>query len=147
MNFWKCFVIGLLVFVAVLHLGAVLLVGDRDFELTNSDYYGQELVFQEMQGRLREGASLIWETQVLPETQRLAFRVKSVSGESVVLDGGTVQLYRSNDARQDRALALLSADDGSYQIDTAQLRPGVWQATVEGKANGKPVAWRTRLVL
>lgn len=144
-NTWKYIVIALLASVAIFHVGAIVVIGDRDYQLTSDDYYDREIAYQDTLEALRLGKALVW--QAVEQNGRLEVGVKDLNGQAVVLAEPSVHLYKPNDAAQDSTQKMDSLEPGRYQLAQTVLKPGPWQLTVEGQYKGQKLAWQTRLLV
>ncbi len=144
-NAWKYIVISLLASVAIFHVGAIVVIGDRDYQLTSTDYYEREIAYQDTLEALRRGKAMIWRTA--EQNNRLEIKVTNLNGQPLTLAQPSVRLYKPNDADQDRSQALATDEPGTYGLDLTNLKPGPWQLTVEGLHEGQKMAWQTRLLV
>ncbi len=140
----KTLVICLLGGVAVFHLGAVILIGDKNFELTRPDYYAHESSYRDDVASLRAGAA--WQWQLKVEQGSASLRVVDVSGDPVSLEDVSLQLYKPNNSAADRTLQL-ATDKGGWQVDTGSLQSGLWRYTIRAQASGQKVGYRSSFSL
>ncbi len=144
-NTWKYIVIALLASVAIFHIGAIVVIGNRDYQLTSDDYYDREIAYQETLEAMRLGKALV--CQAVETNGRLEVSIKDLNGGAVVLADLSVHLYKPNDASQDRTQKLVAIAPGRYQLPQAVLKSGPWQLTLEGLFEGQKLAWQTRLLV
>lgn len=144
MNHWKYVVIGLLLSVAIFHIGAIFYIGDRDYQLTSTDYYDREIAYQDTLEALRAGKAYIWTTE--EQGQYLYIAVRDVNQQPVTLNQPKARLYKPNDAALDQDQDMELTGPGNYRLTVGQLKAGPWKLTVEGQQNDQAIAWQTRLL-
>lgn len=144
MNYWKYIVIALLSSVAVFHVGAIFYIGDRDYQLTSTDYYDREIAYQSTLEAMRAGKAYIWTTE--ERGDELLINVRDANQQALQLETPSVHLYKPSDNRQDQDQVLAMTEPGCYRLKIAQLKPGPWNLTLTAKAAGQPIAWQTRLL-
>ncbi|MGZ5545373.1 MAG: FixH family protein [Limisphaerales bacterium] len=112
----------------------------NDQQLVRSDYYEQELKFQnEIDGQTRAAASNI---SVDYDSAKQVIRI-SAPGAA---ENGSVYFYRPSNAKLDRQLAL-SLKDGSQSIDVRNFEAGLWKLRVSWTQNGAEYRHNAVLIL
>jgi hypothetical protein len=116
-------------------------------DLVASDYYEQELRYQDQLDRAHRAASL-----QAPATIGYDDSVKRITvslppthlGNKVK---GWIQLYRPSAAGLDQKLPLELDSTGSQAIDASQLSAGLWHVRVSWNANGSDFYCDEKLVV
>ena len=112
----------------------------NDQQLVRSDYYEQELKFQnEIDGQTRAAASNI---SVDYDAVKQVIRISAPG----VTENGSVYFYRPSNAKLDHQLAL-SLKDGSQSIDVRNFEAGLWKLRVSWTQNGAEYRHNAFLVL
>lgn len=142
---YKYLVITLLAGVAIFHIGAVVVIGDQNYQLTSKDYYGQEVAFDDLQKQLAAGRAFVWQDRT--SRSQVEILVHDVNGQALDLQQVKVQLYKPNDASQDLVVTLEKHGEGIYSAPAAALSKGPWKLTLHADHQGTPVAWQTRIAL
>ncbi len=130
MNYWKYIVMSLLGACMVFHFSAIYYISGRNFELTSSDYYAQEQVYQQTLERLRMGRD--WTLQHrFDGPQRFQIALEGPQGHAPV-QHVTVSLMRPNGSAADVTLTATALDNGWWSADLAAPLPrGNWRLFVD----------------
>lgn len=108
----------------------------QSVDLVADDYYAQELVYQEHIDSLRRANALperpSWEHRDSERRFIVSFPA-SLAGR---LTAGTLTFYRASDKRLDRDFVLALQPDGSQQISTDGMAPGLWQIQLQWTMDG-----------
>lgn len=130
MNYWKYIVMSLLGACMVFHLTAIYYISGRNFELTSSDYYAQEQVYQQTLERLRVGRD--WTLQHrFDGPQRFQVALQGPHGHAPI-QNVTISLKRPNGAAADLTLTASAGDNGWWSADlVAPLPRGNWGLFVD----------------
>lgn len=114
-------------------IGWVTYTMSQTIELVRSDYYEHGLAHDStMAAQARavaSGASIVFD-----HTQgALTIRVPAVAAASAE---GSIALYRPNSIDSDRSIPLTLQADGTMHLPCGNLARGLWQFTLDWKANG-----------
>ena len=113
----------------------IIYASSQKMELVGDDYYEREVLYQreiDAAARARkEGANVAYQAGEEWITVRLPAAHKAAEAT------GTIQLYRPNDSRMDRAIGLALAADGSQRVDASALAPGRWKLRVSWRVHGQ----------
>jgi nitrogen fixation protein FixH len=121
----------ILAFVAfVLFLGILIYrVYQSDMNLVSTDYYKQELAFQQQIEKLENERALVTSASIEhdPELQRLIIRFPA----DAEITTAELVLYRPSDASLDLNLHLKLDPDNTQAVSTTDLTRGLWQLKLE----------------
>jgi hypothetical protein len=127
--------------IAILYSGFVLLIATlvvgsmrQDFDLVSTDYYEQELRYQDVidAGRNQSALSEAISLNVVDDMIILQFP-KEFSGRTVA---GKVSFYSPVNASWDRSFDI-AATDSRMLIPTVRLRKTAYKAKINWRADGK----------
>lgn len=125
--------IGIATFFAVLIFAlatwAVVAHRNRE-ELVSTDYYEQEMAYQQQINRLRRPADSGVSIGYAPVGQGGVIRIAWPLASRPADAQGRVRLYRPSEAALDREVPLLVGADGIQNINAGTLKPGLWKVRV-----------------
>jgi nitrogen fixation protein FixH len=125
--------IGIATFFAVLIFAlatwAVVAHRNRE-ELVSTDYYEQEMAYQQQINRLRRSADSGVSIGYAPVGQGGVIRIAWPLASRPADAQGRVRLYRPSEAALDREVPLLVGADGIQSINAGTLKPGLWKVRV-----------------
>ena len=131
---WKIVVVYVL-FVAMT-LSMVVYFMRQKVDLVATDYYKQEIEYQDQLDKISNARSL--QKQVGFEYDAGARRVKVEFPAQHVNDGlsGDIHFYRPSDADQDRTFDISPNDDGLQEIAIGSLPRGLWRVKISWSSGG-----------
>jgi hypothetical protein len=136
-NLWPVAIIGFFT-VAILGCAAFIAFCQMNpTDLVARDYYEQEIRYQaEMEKlarahQLPEGVSAVFNTS----SQRISVTLPQEHAAAGA--AGVVQLYRPSAADLDRSYPLRLEPDGTQEIHTGALRPGLWRVRIRWTFQGQ----------
>lgn len=125
--------IGIATFFAILIFAlatwAVVAHRNRE-ELVSTDYYEQEMAYQQQINRLRRSADSGVSIGYAPVGQGGVIRIAWPLASRPADAQGRVRLYRPSEAALDREVPLLVGADGIQNINAGTLKPGLWKVRV-----------------
>lgn len=134
MNWGKGIVLAFVVFVSVITTLVVTSMR-QDISLVATDYYVQELAYQQQIDRERNTLAL--------GAQRPEFRydregqILWLSPKGKTSMTGELQLFRPASAKEDVHIAVSLAPGENLPLDVSALRPGLWRAQLLWEQEGK----------
>lgn len=136
MNYWKYIVMSLLGACMVFHFCAIYYISGRNFELTSSDYYAQEQVYQQTLDRLRVGRD--WTLQHrMDGPQRFQMALQGPQGHAPV-QKVTITFIRPNGSAADLTITATAGANGWWSADLAAPLPrGNWRLMVDVDVAGE----------
>ena len=133
-NFWPYGIITAFIVFISGTIGLIVLACSNKIDLVNTNYYEQEIRFQEHIDSVRRTRTIAGNASISFDqtTQKIAISVpREPTGVSFE---GLIHLYRPSSASLDRELPLQSG--GTTQlIDTSNLKPGLWIVRISWRAN------------
>jgi nitrogen fixation protein FixH len=134
-NPWPLAITGFFVTIVVLLAGYVVFAFHQRQDLVASNYYDNEIRYQQQLDRLNH-------TQPLGDTAKVDY---DAAQNSIVITlppappaaQGQVTLYRPDDARLDCRLPLAVNAAGVQRLDAKGLRAGQWKVRVTWSAGGQ----------
>jgi len=141
---WKWIVVVLLGFVVVFHLVIVMYVSSQRYELTSPDYYRREIEYQQIIDKKEAAGDFEWNWQLTGRQAEL-----SVIGQSgrIELAQPVAQLYKPDQSRLDRQVAVTTMQPGQYRIDFTGLPAGLWHVTIEAQVAGRAMIFERSVSL
>jgi len=146
-NLWPFGIILTFVLFLTGTIGLVVMACSQSVDLVSSNYYEQELKFQNHIDRLQRTRALAGSAVVAydPLTNRITI---SLPPSPLHADlAGTVQLYRPSSAGLDLEIALKVDANGVQSVDASSLRRGLWKVRVSWSANGQEYFLDQKIVI
>lgn len=109
-------------------------------QLVAKDYYEQELRYQDDIDRRTRATTLTAGLQVKPDAAANRIVVTFPLAQARQGVTGTVRFYRPSDAGLDRTIVLALDAQGTQEVATTDLLPGLWQLKVEWSSGGQEFA-------
>ena len=120
--FFALFITGMAVFI-------VFATRNR-MELVRSDYYEQEIRFQQQIDREDRTRRLRAEAAISYDAARGEITIVLPSTHAGRPASGRIEFYRPSDASLDRGLQLTVNSEGVQRVDARQLRFGLWKVRI-----------------
>jgi nitrogen fixation protein FixH len=122
------------VFISFL-VGFIIFATRQHVDLVRSDYYEEELRFQQQLDRVKR-------TQLSGQSAAIQYDSRH---ECITLDlpgaggpaNGSIHLYRPSDAKLDRDLPLSVDAQGRQSLDARALQTGLWRVRVQWTRQGQ----------
>jgi nitrogen fixation protein FixH len=116
---------------AILGCGTFIFFCNRyPADLVAPDYYEQEVRYQGQIERIQHARQRAHLASVTYDANRKLIRIALPPGQDPGDATGSIQLYRPSAMDQDRQFNLKPGRDGVQTIQTANLRPGLWEVRV-----------------
>jgi nitrogen fixation protein FixH len=115
----------------------VMFCNRHSTDLVASDYYEQEVHYQQHMERAQRTQRLPEATGVSFDSVQRSIRVMVPASHAGPELAGTVHLYRPSGAGLDQHLKLATDLKGVQNIEAQGLQPGLWRVKVEWKAGGE----------
>jgi hypothetical protein len=132
MNWGRWIVVAFLAF--AMFIGVLVVISMRqDVNLVAHDYYQKELQYQDQIERLNNTNQL----RVKPSIQLHEGIYMNIYFPNMVVEEGSVQLFRPSDATLDQRFALRSTADSIQQFKVRPLDKGMYKIKLEWKMDGK----------
>ncbi len=109
----------------------------QKMDLVRQDYYSDEMLFQQQIDTVNRTRAFTRQIDVNYDDARRAITIRLPMEHALQALAGRIHLYRPSDAKLDRELKLAPNDNGTQQIDTTGLQPGLWKVRVQWTANGE----------
>ena len=136
-NPWPYSIIGVF---AVAVVAAVVWVGfciGHSSDLVASDYYEQEVEYQNQLDRAERGQGLGSAASITYEGAAGVIRIRLPLAQAGQGMGGSIHLYRPSEADLDRLLPLELDAVGEQTVDARSLKPGLWDVRVQWTVGGQ----------
>src|SRR6266567_3920664 len=129
-NLWPWGIILAFVLFIAGTVSLVVLACSQKMDLVSSDYYEQEIKFQNQLDQLGRGRALNSDAFVIYEPATQSIRIALPIAH--IRDGvaGSIQLYRPSAAGLDRQIKLDPDPTGSQRVAANMLLPGLWKVRV-----------------
>jgi hypothetical protein len=118
-------------------IGLVVMACSQKMDLVSSDYYEQEIKFQNHLDQLNRAQDLSANASVVYDTatQSILICLPTAHVHAGVI--GNIVLYRPSAAGLDRQLKLELDQEGVQRLATAALVPGLWKVRVSWLSGAK----------
>ncbi|MDO7850430.1 FixH family protein [Hymenobacter convexus] len=136
-NLWPYAIIATFVLFAV-YIGSMVQQAMRtNVELVSTDYYKQELAFQQRMETVARTAALPAPVRLRYDgaAQVLTLQLPATLASQAVQ--GQIHFFRPSDQKLDFALPLRPTADLEQRINTRQMRPGYWRVRLDFTAGGQ----------
>lgn len=110
-------------------------------DLVISNYYEHDKLFPEKFEQQQNALMLKEQVKILAGNPII------IKFYSSVPEKGIVQLYRPDDASQDKSLEIKTDEMGVMQIESASLKPGLWKVIVQWESGGKKFYTEDRIFI
>jgi len=132
--------------IAILGLaGFVVFCQLHPSELVANDYYEQEIRYHAEMERLKRAHEISEHVSVTFDVSARRVVVALPREHAVAGATGVIQLYRPSEARLDRSCELRLRDDGTQDLETGTLRPGLWRVRIRWVHQGQEYLAERRL--
>ncbi len=130
------FIIGTFVLFAA-YIGLMVARAMRsDVELVSTDYYQQELDYQQRIAAKTRAAALTVPIQLVATGHRLQLQLPpALAGQTI---RGEVRFFRPSDARLDFTVPFRPDANLTQHLSTSHLQPGYWRIQLDFTANNQP---------
>jgi nitrogen fixation protein FixH len=108
----------------------VVLACSQRVDLVSSDYYEQEIKFQNHLDRLRRTRNLDVQGAVGYDSTKQQITISVPTDQLRRAVSGRIQLYRPSAAGLDRQVVLSPDSKGVQVVDAKDLQPGLWKVRV-----------------
>jgi nitrogen fixation protein FixH len=136
-NLWP---IGIITTFALFISGTITLVvvaSSQKVDLVSSDYYEQEIKYQQQLDRADRARALDTSVAITYDRAAQSIRVALPANPAPGPVSGRICLYRPSDETLDREVALALDPAGIQQVDASKLPAGLWKVRVFWTADGK----------
>jgi nitrogen fixation protein FixH len=146
-NPWPIAIIAFFVVFITFILSFIAFAARQKVELVRSDYYDEEMRFQQQLDRLNRTHPINAQIAVTYDAsqQRLTVTLPAAHARHTVT--GRIQFYRPSDASLDQDIPLAVNADGVQQVDTKTLRAGLWKVRVSWKADDQEYFFGQSIVI
>ncbi|MEQ8687089.1 MAG: FixH family protein [Imperialibacter sp.] len=134
MNFGSWITVAFVLFAGLI-ISLVVVCVRQDVSLVSADYYQQEIKYQSRIDDIsnaQESSTKVELTRTPGEN-----RLELSFGEQVEALTGEVVMFRPSDAKLDKKFLLKLDDTGSFQMDTSQLKKGLWKMKISWQQGGQ----------
>jgi hypothetical protein len=125
----------------------VIYCSRQEENLVTTDYYEQEVRYQDQMDRINQAASLQAPARINYDAAKRSIAVALPEDHARQAPKGWVQLYRPSAASLDRKLNLQLDANGVQNIDAATLANGLWHVRVSWTLNGTDYFYDQKLVI
>src|SRR3954462_2912782 len=109
----------------------------QNVDLVRKDYYEEEIRFQNQMEKVSRTRLLGADISVAYNSQQRCVGIRLPQAHARQHPAGLIHFYRPSDAALDQDLALAVSSEGVQQLQTSQLRAGVWKIRLDWTANGE----------
>lgn len=130
---WGSFVVGLLSVQVIGGIIAIMLATGDESVAVVPDYHRKALHWDEEVAIRTASTELGWVAQMTPNEQGggLQIRLRDRNGDFVVIESGSVEIYRHVRAGNIQRLEIPSAASGAFVLSDCFDASGLWQVTLD----------------
>jgi hypothetical protein len=116
-------------------------------DLVAPDYYEQEVHYQGQIERVQHARQRAQSASVIYDANLRLIRISLPPGQGQANATGSIQLYRPSAMDEDRQFQFKPGRDGVQDIETANLRPGLWEVRVSWTVDRQDYFMEQRIVI
>ncbi len=146
-NPWPYAIIGWMLLFGTGMAAWVVVAVRNDPELVRSDYYEQEIAYQQQIDRLSRTAAVRSEVSVAYDLAKAQVALRIPTAHLADKPTGTIHFYRPSNARLDFKLPLAVDASGVQNVATTKLQAGLWKVRVSWTSGGHEFFHDQSLVL
>ena len=146
-NLWPHAIITWFVIFAAAMAAWVTFAVRQNMDLVSSDYYEQEVRFQQQLDRLNRTAAISRKVILNYEATKQEVTLRLPAGPLAAGTVGQVHFYRPSDAALDFQVPLAVDADGLQRIGTSAVRGGLWKVRVQWNTAGQGYFFEQALVV
>jgi hypothetical protein len=136
-SLWPFAIIGFFA-VAILGCGAFIVFCQiNSTDLVAADYYEQEIRYQAEMEKLTRAHPFSDSVSAVFDASRKRVSVRLPREHAAAGLTGLIQFYRPSAAELDRSYELRLQPDGTQEIETGALRPGLWRVRIRWNFQGQ----------
>ncbi len=145
-NPWPIAIVAYFVLFISFIIGYIIWSTGQRQDLVRSDYYEQEIKFQQRLDSMNRTQPLRAQVAVTfdPATRAVRIALPVENGKPSI---GEIDLYRPSDSRLDKKFQLALDAQGIQHLDAAKLRPGRWKVRVQWTVDGRDYFFDQALVI
>ena len=123
---------GIAIVIAIYCIGILFLVYKTtsvEFELVSEDYYAKELAYQDQIDKMKNVKMLGKDVEIDVQSGSvvLSFPIEKVKEQI----NGELVFFRPSDGSKDRHIPISVDSNGTMQIDTGDMLPGIYNIQIE----------------
>jgi hypothetical protein len=133
MNYSRWWPLGIaIIYIAFVLILVALIIFSRfqRVDLVTEDYYDREIKYQQQINRIDRAQSLSEPVHWIHDNKKRVVIVNFPPDFNPDQIQGNILFFRPSDAKQDRVVAVNLSADGTQQISTQNLTPGLWKLKV-----------------
>lgn len=136
-NPWPWSIIGFFAVAIVAAVSWVVFCLGHGTDLVATDYYEQEMEYQNQLDRLERTRELSGRASIHYEAEGGFIRIQLPPEQAVLQPDGVIHLYRPSQADLDQTVPLQVTTVGEQRLDARSLTPGLWDVRVQWIAKGE----------
>lgn len=109
----------------------------QEVHLVRKDYYAAEMKYQQQLDQMNRTEQLGRDVVIEYSAKHRKLGVKLPDNHLPEKPVGEIKLYRPNDPRQDKSIALNLQTDGKQFIDLSKIENGSWRVELKWNAAGE----------
>ena len=134
LNPWPHAIIAWFVIFAAAMAAWIAVAVRQNMDLVRSDYYEEEVRFQQQLDRMNRTAAIATEVTLNYDATKREVTLRLPAAHLVSRPAGEIHFYRPSDAALDFQLPLAVDADGRQRIATSTLRGGLWKVRMQWSA-------------
>ncbi|MDH5604787.1 MAG: FixH family protein [Cyclobacteriaceae bacterium] len=146
MNWGNSIILSFLLFGALIFT-MVAISMNQDINLVDSDYYNQELEYQEQIERINNYKALSNKPEFIfnPSTKSCLLTFPDQSIQNNI--SGKVHFFRPSDASLDKIYSIEGQKANGFSFDVADLSPGLWLVKITWTMNNREYYFEENITL
>jgi hypothetical protein len=133
-NLWPHAIIVWFVVFAAAMAAWIAVAMRQNMDLVRSDYYEEEVCFQQQLDRLNRTAAIRSEVMLIYDASKQEITLRLPAAHLASQPVGEVHFYRPSDAALDFQVPLAVDAGGLQRIGTSTLRAGLWKVRMQWSA-------------
>jgi hypothetical protein len=146
-NFWPHAIIAWFVIFASAMAAWIAVAVRQDMDLVRSDYYEEEVRFQQQLDRLNRTSALSGEFTLRYDAAKCEVTLRLPAAHLAPRPVGQLHFYRPSDAALDFQVPLAVDAGGLQRIGTSKLRGGLWKIRLQWSAANRDYFFEQTLVV
>ena len=127
--YFVCFIVATIIFIAFALRNSM--------DLVRSDYYEQEIRYENQMDRMRLGEGVSDQVSVDFDGDANSLILKLPVAHIGRIASGTVHFYRPSNAKWDRHMPLILDASGRQSLDVSGMQSGFWKIRLQWMVEGK----------
>lgn len=144
---WGHYITFTLIGFALVIFSLVTISMKQDVSLVASDYYKQEIAYQDQIDKISNFNQLSEKPEFKLNTSNVVMEVSFPDHLVSKMTNGTIQLYRPSESQVDKLIDIKLGQSGEQKIPMNTLKKGLWKAKINFEIEGKSFYHEKNVIL